>query len=284
MVCYCKKFFVKKFVWEYIPAMFFVLYFILIPTTVFAAKGRDGNNASVINPIGNQQVNEGDVVSISPTGTDPDGDVSSYSYSGWITPSNNTTVSGDAGVHIVDARVHASTVTARDGALSVSHVTVTEGALTATVTLSWEANTEPDLEGYKIYYGTASRVYPNVIDVGNVASFTLTIEAGVDIYAALTAYDISGNESGYSSELVFNSSEGTAGSPPVLTPIGNKQTSEGQELSFTISATDADGDTLHFTAGNLPSGASFDEINRIFSWIPGFDQSGTHTEVSFSVS
>ena len=43
----------------------------------------------------------------------------------------------------------------------------------ATVTLAWDANTEPDLAGYKIHYGTASRDYSHSIDVGNVTEYTL---------------------------------------------------------------------------------------------------------------
>ena len=236
------------------------------------------NRGPVLATIASITVNEGEVVSINPTGTDPDGDVLSFSYSGWMTSASYTTVSGDVGIHTV-------TVTASDGTLSASQdVSVTVVQSTAAVTLSWTANTESDLGGYKIYYGLSSRVYPNVVDATNVTSYTLPIEAGVDVYLALTAYDTSSNESGYSSELVFNSSVGVVNSAPELSFIGNKQTSEGANLSFTISASDADGDALSYTAGNLPSGANFNEINKTFSWIPGFDQSGSYTDVSFSVS
>ncbi len=36
------------------------------------------------------------------------------------------------------------------------------------VTLAWDMNSEPNVTGYKIYYGTASRNYDWVIDVGKV--------------------------------------------------------------------------------------------------------------------
>jgi Carboxypeptidase regulatory-like domain/Putative Ig domain/FG-GAP-like repeat/Ig-like domain CHU_C associated len=71
---------------------------------------------------------------------------------------------------------------------------------------------------------------------------------------------------------------------PVLNPIGNKTIAENSTLTFTISATDADNDPLTYSATNLPSGASFDAGTRTFSWTPTFDQSGTYTNVTFSVS
>ena len=73
----------------------------------------------------------------------------------------------------------------------------------ATVDLTWDANTEPDLAGYKIYYGTASGNYSHSIDVGNTTQYTLTgLDEGVTYYIAATAYDVDNNESAYSVELV----------------------------------------------------------------------------------
>jgi len=75
-------------------------------------------------------------------------------------------------------------------------------AQAATVQVTWNPNTEPDLAGYKIYYGTASGVYGDPIDVGNVTGHVMEItpQHGATYYFALTAYDTSGNESGYSDE------------------------------------------------------------------------------------
>ena len=75
-------------------------------------------------------------------------------------------------------------------------------AQAATVQVTWNPNTEEDLAGYKIYYGTASGVYGDPIDVGNVTGHVMEItpQHGATYYFALTAYDTSGNESGYSDE------------------------------------------------------------------------------------
>src|SRR5438128_7961881 len=42
-----------------------------------------------------------------------------------------------------------------------------------TVTLAWDANTQSDLAGYGVYYGIASGVYSDRIDVGNVTTTTI---------------------------------------------------------------------------------------------------------------
>ena len=71
--------------------------------------------------------------------------------------------------------------------------------------------------------------------------------------------------------------------PPVLSVPGNQSVNEGQSLSFTVSGTDVDGDTLTFGATGLPAGASFNSATQSFSWSPTFSQSGNYS-VSFNVS
>jgi fibronectin type 3 domain-containing protein len=79
-------------------------------------------------------------------------------------------------------------------------LTVT-GSYAQSVTLAWDTNTEPDLAGYIVYYGTTSRNYPNSVDVGLVNSHEVTdLMAGQTYYFAVTAYDTSGNESEVSNE------------------------------------------------------------------------------------
>lgn len=75
---------------------------------------------------------------------------------------------------------------------------------TGSVTLSWSANGENDLAGYKIYFGTSSGNYtasgsPTVI--GKVTSYTVTgLQRNTTYFFALSAYDSAGNESALSAE------------------------------------------------------------------------------------
>ncbi len=85
--------------------------------------------------------------------------------------------------------------------------------LAAQIRLAWDPNTESDVAGYKIYYGTSSKSYSGSVDVGNVTSYHLTgLKEGQTYYVAVTAYNTSGSESGYSSEVSGVATEPT---PPV---------------------------------------------------------------------
>lgn len=76
----------------------------------------------------------------------------------------------------------------------------------------------------------------------------------------------------YADAILGNSLEkGTifGGSAPVLAPIGNKTVNVKSLLSFTILATDIDGDKISYSATGIPSGAAFDGSTGVFSWTPG---------------
>ena len=69
--------------------------------------------------------------------------------------------------------------------------------------VTWNANPESDLAGYRVFYGTSSRNYPNSISVGKVTSATISgLTIGTKYYFALKAVDTSGNLSGYSAEVI----------------------------------------------------------------------------------
>jgi hypothetical protein len=77
-------------------------------------------------------------------------------------------------------------------------------AFSETITLAWDPNAESDVAGYKIYYGTESRDYGYVVDIGNQTSCTISgIVKGIMYYFAVTAYDSINNESDYSAEISF---------------------------------------------------------------------------------
>ncbi len=142
-------------------------------------------------------VHLGTAVIIDPSATDPDGDTISFSYSDWMSSSNYTTSLGDAGTHSV-------TVTASDGSLTDSRNVTVNVNYYSQATLTWDANTESDLSGYRLYYGTSSGNYSNSEDAGNKTSHSLSgLKSGQTYYIVARAYDSSGNESDDSSEIVF---------------------------------------------------------------------------------
>lgn len=75
--------------------------------------------------------------------------------------------------------------------------------------LVWNSNTEADLAGYIVYYGTSPGDYTEALDVGNLTAYDFAdLPEGKTYYIALTAYDRSGNESDFSSELSFFTDDG----------------------------------------------------------------------------
>ncbi|MDA0524644.1 disaggregatase related repeat-containing protein [Methanococcoides alaskense] len=67
---------------------------------------------------------------------------------------------------------------------------------------------------------------------------------------------------------------------PVIDQIGAKYVDETSTLTFAVSATDADGDILIYSAAGLPVGASFDSASGEFIWTPSEGQAGTYVVTS----
>jgi hypothetical protein len=75
-------------------------------------------------------------------------------------------------------------------------------AQAGSVTLAWDPNSESDLAGYILLYGTAPGVYTNHIDVGNQTSWTVAgLTDGQHYYFAVKAYNQIGSQSAPSTEV-----------------------------------------------------------------------------------
>jgi hypothetical protein len=126
----------------------------------------------------------------------------------------------------------------------------------AEITLAWDQNSEPDIAGYRIYYGQESRSYTNVVDVGNYTSCVIAdLEDGETYYFAATAYNTEGYESGYSNEI-SNGEPTTApyqppddNDDPVTTP-DQPPDDDDEPVAIPDQPPDDDGD------GNAASGGS----------------------------
>jgi len=95
------------------------------------------------------------------------------------------------------------------------------------LTLAWDPNTEDDLAGYKIYYGTQSGDYDSVIDVGDTTQYMVPgLDPETQYYFALTAYDTSSNESDFSAEV------SAVTDPPHCVISGLGETSSGYIEAF----------------------------------------------------
>jgi len=76
----------------------------------------------------------------------------------------------------------------------------------AEVTLAWDANPEPSVLGYRVYYGKTSGSYTNVLDAGNRTDCVIAgLDPGATYFFVCTAYSATGDESNFSGEIVYAS-------------------------------------------------------------------------------
>lgn len=104
-------------------------------------------------------------------------------------------------------------------------------ALTANVTLGWNASSSSNVAGYTIYYGTQSGQYTVAVPVSNVTNVTIKgLTPGVTYYFAATSRDSSNNESAFSPEI-----SGVAGASSVAATLTSVPTTSPGQFGFSVS-------------------------------------------------
>ncbi|NQU11577.1 putative Ig domain-containing protein, partial [bacterium] len=263
--------------------------------TITVGNGGTVNNAPVLAPIGNKTVNEGATLAFTVSASDPDGDSLSYSSTGLPSGASFNTSSRVFSwtPGYTQAGVYQATFTASDGSLadsetvtlmvnnvnrapvlaSIGNKTVNEGATLAfTVTAS-------DADGDGLSY-SASGLPSGASFNASTRVFYWTLAAGQAGSHPVTFVVTDGTLS--DSETVTITVIG-GNRPPQMAALSSQTVDTDSTLSFTVSATDPDGDSLSYSATGLPSGASFNTSTRVFYWTPGDDQVGTYA-VTFTVS
>lgn len=87
-------------------------------------------------------------------------------------------------------------------------------ALAADVTLAWDANSESNLAGYLVYYGTASGTYGEPFSAEDQPTAVVTnLTAETKYFFAVAAYNTEGQESDFSNEVDYR-----VPPPPTPTP------------------------------------------------------------------
>jgi hypothetical protein len=182
---------------------------------------RPVSSAPVISGWPALSVEAGTAYNFKPTASDADGDVLTFSIAG---------MPSWAGFNAVSGRLSGVPGDSDIGTYSHIVITVTDGTDTVSLpafslivepvqralggfSLTWtapvaRADGSPlplsEIDGFRIYYGTAAGNYPNVVDVsdGSAQSTTVSNLPAGNYHVVMTSYDINGLESGYSMELV----------------------------------------------------------------------------------
>jgi hypothetical protein len=101
-------------------------------------------------------------------------------------------------------------------------------AAAGTLTLTWDANTEPNLAGYILSVGVAPGQYTSTVDVGNTTTYVFTEpDPTLTYYFAVRAYNTSRQMSPYSLEV----NSAPAPLPVVTTGAASSVTANGAVLS-----------------------------------------------------
>jgi hypothetical protein len=161
------------------------------------------------------------------------------------------------------------------------------------VTLGWDRNSEPDIAGYVLYYGTTTRTYSSSTNVGNNTNVTVNLAEGITYFFAVTAFNKAEQESDFSAEASYLVPSNLNQSPTISSipnQFVNKNTATSP-ISFTISDPETPAANLGLTAtssnlalvpnANLTFGGA--GTNRTITASPVTNATGT-TLITLTVS
>lgn len=145
------------------------------------------------------------------------------------------------------------------------------------VTLAWDPNPEPDIQGYRIHFGVRPGVYIRTFDVGLQTNFHIPLPAPGRLYFfSATAYNQAGLESELASELRYGAPEGPDPIPTYL-----RQTSGLEDTAVPLDFSIPDGvPRTEWVFESSPAQGRIAERDGLPVFIPGPNFHGVE---SFSI-
>ncbi|MBI2131017.1 tandem-95 repeat protein, partial [Candidatus Woesearchaeota archaeon] len=270
------------------------------PPPEIAPSSLPQNNPPAANPQ-SASVNEDNSVAITLTGSDPENNILTFSItsnpssgalSGFNAATGAVTYTPNANFNGADSfafKVNDGTVdsnTAATVSMTINSVNDAPTANSQSVTTTEDTAKAitlagSDVEGSALAFSIAANPTKGVLSGFNSATGAVTYMPNADASGA-DSFAFKVNDGTVDSNTATVSiSINSINDAPVLNAIGPQSITEGQLLTFAVTGSDADLDTLTFSAAGLPSGASF--AGNTFTWAPGFVQAGSYP-VTFTVS
>ncbi len=288
----------------------------MVDSETFTITVNDTNTAPVLDPIGNQNVDELSTLTFTATASDSDVPVDTLTYSldaasiaagmtidavtgdfswtptesdGGSAPSVTVTVTDSGTGNLVDSETFTITVNDTNTAPvldPIGNQSVDElSTLTFTATAS-DSDVPVDTLTYSL--DAASLAAGMTIDaVTGEFSWTPTESDGGSVPSVTVTVTDSGTGNLVDSET-FTITVNDVNVAPVLDPIGNQSVDELSTLTFTATATDSDipTDTLTFTldAASLAAGMTIDAVTGDLYWTPTESDGGSTPSVTVTVT
>ncbi len=146
----------------------------------------------------------------------------------------------------------------------------------ADVTLAWDANPEPDVAGYKIYFGSPAGSFDQVVDAGNTTTTTIpNVTAGATYSFYATCYNTSGLESEPSNIVQYTIplvEDPTSNTPVALNQVTTVMA--GAETRIFLQGSDPNGDPMTFNLNSFP------QFGQITSYAVNSDNMATITYIA----
>ncbi|MEI8608726.1 putative Ig domain-containing protein [Enterovibrio sp. Hal110] len=260
----------------------------------------DINNPPTITGIPTTSVNEGSAYSFTPSANDLDGDTLTFSLTNkpdWLTFDTSTGTLSGTPAHADVGTITGLQLSVKDNgdgdlsaALATFNITVVDinnaptiaGTPSTTAaegsqysftpvandldsdTLTFSIVNLPSWASFNTTTGELSGT-PGNADVGTATGIAITVtdDGAGTLSASLVAFDLTVSD---------------INNPPIITGTPTTSVNEGDNYSFTPSASELDGDTLTFSITNKPDWLSFDPTNGAISGTP------THSDVGIAAS
>ncbi|HWN84966.1 MAG TPA: putative Ig domain-containing protein [Vicinamibacterales bacterium] len=139
-------------------------------------------------------------------------------------------------------------------------------AAAGSISIQWDPNTEPDLQGYRVYIGTRSGVYDSSVDVGNTTTFVYNGAADGQLYCFAVAAYAGGPDVGSKSTEVCNDTSGNE--PPTLQNPGSQTHQMGVALTLQLVGADPESSPVTYSATGLPTGLTLNSNTGFLSGTP----------------